>query len=217
MIEFEIRFLVERNRDLDQVPPAYMNNPAYLEPTRLTEPDARLTEAASCLAHLRESVDLAERINEWVWQAMTYARDVTDVETTAATALALGRGVCQDYTHVMLALCRLLGLPARYISGHLLGERGTHAWVEVLAPDPATPSRTVVQAFDPTHGSTVPPGLHHRGSGTRLRRRGAHLGHLRRAPWRIFAEPKAGRYHGSGIPPLTGCDEIGQADMFTGH
>ena len=45
-------------------------------------------------------------------------------------------GVCQDYAHCMLALCRLCGLPARYVSGHVLGEGGTHAWVEVLVPHP---------------------------------------------------------------------------------
>ena len=43
-------------------------------------------------------------------------------------------GVCQDYAHVMLALCRLSGLPARYVSGHMLGEGGSHAWVEVVIP-----------------------------------------------------------------------------------
>ena len=68
---------------------------------------------------------------------MRYAHGVTGVKTTAAEAFALRQGVCQDYAHVMLALCRACGLPARYVSGHLLGEGGTHAWVEVLLPDPA--------------------------------------------------------------------------------
>jgi transglutaminase-like putative cysteine protease len=80
---------------------------------------------------------------------MTYTPGVTSVETTAAEALALSQGVCQDYAHVMLALCRLCDLPARYVSGHLLGEGGTHAWVDVLLPE------AVVVAFDPTHGREV--------------------------------------------------------------
>jgi transglutaminase-like putative cysteine protease len=50
----------------------------------------------------------------------------------------------------MLSLCRLIGLPARYVSGHLLGEGGTHAWVEVLAPDGG--GGAVACGFDPTHG-----------------------------------------------------------------
>jgi transglutaminase-like putative cysteine protease len=81
---------------------------------------------------------------------MTYRPGVTTVETTATQALASGQGVCQDYAHIMLALCRLCGLPARYVSGHLLGEGGTHAWVDVLLP--GRPQESVAMAFDPTHG-----------------------------------------------------------------
>ena len=69
--------------------------------------------------------------------------------TTAAEALAVGRGVCQDFAHVMLALCHLLGLPARYVSGHLLGRGGTHAWVEVIVP---RAGHAEAIAFDPCHG-----------------------------------------------------------------
>jgi transglutaminase-like putative cysteine protease len=87
---------------------------------------------------------------------MRYTRGVTGVSTTAAEAFALGGGVCQDYAHVMLALCRLCGLPARYVSGHLLGEGATHAWIEVLLPDG---DGAVAHAFDPTHG--VRTGLRH--------------------------------------------------------
>jgi len=53
----------------------------------------------------------------------------------------------------MLALCRQAGLPARYVSGHLTGEGGSHAWVEVVVPDPGNQiaARRVAVAFDPTH------------------------------------------------------------------
>jgi transglutaminase-like putative cysteine protease len=83
---------------------------------------------------------------------LTYQYGVTGVRTDAASALAGGRGVCQDYAHVMLALCRAAGLPARYVSGHLVGEGGSHAWVEVVVDDRlGTSGRTVAVAFDPTH------------------------------------------------------------------
>src|SRR5439155_332940 len=65
-------------------------------------------------------------------------------------ALAFGAGVCQDYAHVMLALCRECGLPARYVSGHMLGQGGTHAWVEVVLPAGGGHD-AVAHAFDPTH------------------------------------------------------------------
>ena len=70
-----------------------------------------------------------------------------------SVALAGGKGVCQDYAHVMLSLCRVVGVPARYVSGHLVGEGGSHAWVEVVVSDALArgTSRTVAVAFDPTH------------------------------------------------------------------
>jgi transglutaminase-like putative cysteine protease len=83
----------------------------------------------------------------------TFAFDATTVTTTAAEAYARRRGVCQDIAHVMLTVCRLAGIPSRYVSGHLLGERGgSHAWVEVLVPDG---SAARVLAFDPTNGFRV--------------------------------------------------------------
>lgn len=92
---------------------------------------------------------LADAINTWVWQAMRYVGGVTTVATSAADALLLGRGLCQDYSHVMLAICRAAGLPARYVSGHLLGEGGSHAWVEVLLP--SAQGGFVAVPFDPTN------------------------------------------------------------------
>jgi transglutaminase-like putative cysteine protease len=124
-----------------------------LEPSRLTAPDAALRDAASSLLATGDTgLALAERINAWVYAHMTYQYGITGVRTDAASALRLGTGVCQDYAHIMLCLLRLCGLPARYVSGHLLGVGGTHAWVEVLVPDAADPSRCAVHAFDPTHG-----------------------------------------------------------------
>ena len=59
--------------------------------------------------------------------------------------------MCQDYAHLMLAACRLVGLPARYVSGHLVGEGASHAWVEVLRPHDDDPNTWVAEAWDPTH------------------------------------------------------------------
>jgi transglutaminase-like putative cysteine protease len=83
---------------------------------------------------------------------MRYVAGSTDVETTASAAFAQRSGVCQDFAHVMLAIARRCGLAARYVSGHLIGEGGTHAWVEVLVP---SASGALVLAYDPTHGNRV--------------------------------------------------------------
>lgn len=61
----------------------------------------------------------------------TYEKEVTGVFTTAEEAWRGGCGVCQDYAHVMISLCRLAGIPARYVTGMLIGEGYSHAWVEV--------------------------------------------------------------------------------------
>jgi transglutaminase-like putative cysteine protease len=150
-IEFVVRVTVERRGG----PPALLDpgdGDRLLAPTALSEPDAALAAAARrLLASGDAGWALADRVNAWVAATMRYRHDVTGVGTTAAEALALGHGVCQDYAHVMLALCRLCGLPARYVSGHLMGEGGSHAWVEVLLPSALHPSSVVAVAYDPTN------------------------------------------------------------------
>jgi transglutaminase-like putative cysteine protease len=119
----------------------------------LTRPSANLREVAEHLqARHRDPLELAHGINHFVFEHMEYGFGATDVHTPAAAAFELGKGVCQDYAHVMIALARHCGLATRYVSGHLLGEGGTHAWVEILLPD-GDDAR--VYAFDPTHDRLV--------------------------------------------------------------
>lgn len=160
-IDFEAWIVVERTIEHGPLtlPLSALADPRYLEPSALTQPDDALRALAATLNSGETSpdqqaqADLARRINDLVYDNITYAHDVTGIHTTAAEALALGKGVCQDYAHVMLALCRLCGLPARYVSGHLLGEGSTHAWVEVLLPSQDEQATgAIALALDPTHG-----------------------------------------------------------------
>lgn len=162
-IDFEAWIVVERFADYGPhiLPGTSLSDPRYLEPSTLTQPDDALREVAAILSagdkignqpEWQQSADLASRINTWVYHTLSYSHGTTGIHTAAAQALSLGYGVCQDFAHVMLALCRLCGLPARYVSGHLLGEGGTHAWVEVLLSTPERPGAAIVRAFDPTHG-----------------------------------------------------------------
>jgi transglutaminase-like putative cysteine protease len=70
-----------------------------------------------------------------VLDAMPYTKGATRVDFTAPQSFAAKAGVCQDHTHVYLALCRSLGLPARYVSGYVYTDNRTHvashAWAEV--------------------------------------------------------------------------------------
>lgn len=74
-----------------------------------------------------------------VCEAIEYQAGTTEVTSTAAEALKLGRGVCQDHAHVFIAGCRLHGLPARYVSGYVYPSdaphAASHAWADVYLPD----------------------------------------------------------------------------------
>jgi transglutaminase-like putative cysteine protease len=165
---------------------------SLLKPTTLTSADERIQTAAQKLAAGADwGVPLADRINDWVYQSMTYRHGVTGVRTTAAQALAVGAGVCQDYAHLMLAVCRACGLPSRYVSGHLLGQGGTHAWVEVVLPWEGGRD-AVAWAFDPTHAG-----------------RGG-LGYVTIATGRDYADvaPTSGTYRTGGAGRLTTSKQV---------
>jgi transglutaminase-like putative cysteine protease len=150
-ITFEVALKIERSGFPDLLPTLNAAQAApFLNQTPLTAGDDRITATARALAAQHHAPQaLAEAINTWVWQAMRYGWGVTNVGTTAIEALRLGQGLCQDYAHIMLSICRAAGLPARYVSGHLLGEGGSHAWVEVLLP--AANGSLVAMPFDPTN------------------------------------------------------------------
>ena len=137
------------------VPSSALTDRRWTEPTALTAPDQRIEDAAHDVA-TGDVLDRADALCTWTHAQFDYRFGVTDVRTTAAEALRGGIGVCQDYAHVMLAACRAAGIAARYASGHLVGEGGSHAWVEVLAP--TRDGRVEVVAFDPTHGRRAESG-----------------------------------------------------------
>lgn len=157
-VAFEILITVERDLATATLPQLNADEVGqYLAPTALTTADPALAQAAQQLAaQYSGPAQLASAINTWTWEAMRYGAGATVVTTTAAEALSIGQGLCQDYAHIMLALCRAAGLPARYVSGHLLGEGGSHAWVEVLL-QAADHSGFAAVAFDPTNHRRATP------------------------------------------------------------
>jgi transglutaminase-like putative cysteine protease len=149
-VEFLLNAVVERAGPVAGavLPAAALTDPRLLQPTRLTAADPAIRDLAAAMTS-RDGLETAERFCAYVHGALAYAHGMTSIMTTAAEALAGGSGVCQDSAHLMIALCRAAGLPARYVSGHLLGEGGTHSWVEVIVADPAG-ARAV--ALDPCNG-----------------------------------------------------------------
>jgi len=91
-----------------------------------------------------------------IYASCEYEPGSTDISTTADAVLAGRRGVCQDFAHLLIALCRCLGLPARYVSGYLHDTAqppdaivASHAWAEVFLADRGW------LGLDPTHNRTT--------------------------------------------------------------
>ena len=107
----------------------------FVRPTRLTTPGAGIAALAEGLDPAGDTLTVLHALSARVAEAVTYAAGHTDVATSAEAALGLGRGVCQDQAHVFIAAARLLGIPARYVSGHLLiagreEQEAGHGWAE---------------------------------------------------------------------------------------
>jgi transglutaminase-like putative cysteine protease len=113
-------------------------------------------------ARLRDPLEVLTELNSSVFGAIAYVPKSTRVDSPVDDALGNRQGVCQDYSHIMLALVRRLGIPCRYVSGYLFHKSGdrlrstegaTHAWVETYLPGLGW------TGFDPTNN--IMAGEHH--------------------------------------------------------
>ncbi len=82
-------------------------------------------------------------LNKAIYDSFAYETGVTRADSPIDVVLKARKGVCQDFAHVMVTICRAWGVPARYVSGYLFTDRkrgdrsdpdATHAWVEVFLP-----------------------------------------------------------------------------------
>ena len=124
--------------DVDTLPaPAF-----FLRGTPLAEPHPLLTDFGRRFVPLLAGVQGGQAdltallaLSVGVREAVGYLSGSTDVTTTALQAFVAGAGVCQDQAHVMVAICRGLGIPARYVSGYFYAtnapELASHAWCDV--------------------------------------------------------------------------------------
>jgi transglutaminase-like putative cysteine protease len=106
----------------------------FLRETTHTRPDAAIRELAGS-AKGEDTLDMLHALAGLVRDRVEYEVGSTDSQTDAAGALASGKGVCQDHAHIFIAAARVVGVPARYVTGYLvLGEQSRsdahHAWAE---------------------------------------------------------------------------------------
>jgi transglutaminase-like putative cysteine protease len=182
-LTLSVDVVVQRSGRLEPPAPS-LTDPRLLESSLLTVASPGVRQLAAAEAG-GDPLAAAARVCHLVPELVRYTPGATSVRTTAAQALEQGQGVCQDQAHVMLAVCRAAGIACRYVSGHMIGQGGTHAWVEVVV---AHGAGARVVAFDPCHGR-------------RTDRR-----HVTVAVGRDYSDvpPTSGWYSGSARGTLTG-------------
>ncbi|MGN0642348.1 MAG: transglutaminase domain-containing protein [Huintestinicola sp.] len=109
------------------------DRPFYYSFSPMTEPSEKLRDFY--LSNLPPSGTRFERamsLCNSLYENFTYAKNSTGTSTTAAQAFEQGMGVCQDYAHIFLSLCRMDGISCRYAAGLACDEGETHAWTEIF-------------------------------------------------------------------------------------
>ena len=139
----------------------------YLRQSRYCPSDRLSAFAAHELGHLAPGPELLAAVGDWVAGRLIYEEGSSGPLDSAVDSLFAGRGVCRDFAHLAIAMCRSVGIPARYVSGYLFttsdatGEDPdaeavrvqTHAWFEAAVPGVGW------LALDPTNAAEV--GLRH--------------------------------------------------------
>jgi transglutaminase-like putative cysteine protease len=126
----------------------------YVDPSNLVPSNPELDFLAAPFEprtkeHTFEAV---QALMELVYQQFEYASQVTTVATTVPEVLAHRRGVCQDFAHVLIGLCRSIGIAARYVSGYIVADPRKSVLKTASAPRGSEASHAWVEAFTDTHG-----------------------------------------------------------------
>jgi transglutaminase-like putative cysteine protease len=128
--------LTARVESLSDVP---MSTLRYTLPTRYCDSDILADFAKTQFGKIPPGVELVQAICDWTHNKLEYRAGIDSATTTASQAIERGYGVCRDFAHVAIALCRSLDLPTRYVCGHLadIGRKSSgahmdfHAYFEV--------------------------------------------------------------------------------------
>ena len=116
----------------------------FLQSSRFVEPSAEAWRLGLDISQGRtDTWQIAQAIMQHIHREFAYNTTATHVHTHMRDVLRLKGGVCQDFAHVMIGVCRALRIPARYVSGYLYngpadqlrGAQASHAWVEVYLPE----------------------------------------------------------------------------------
>ena len=114
----------------------------YLNPSRYCESDLLMQYAWDEFSAVAPGHERVRRITHWVSEQLAYTPGSTGANTTACDVLLKRRGVCRDYAHLAIALCRAMGIPARYVAGYAvdLQPPDFHGFFEVFLGGTGDPS-----------------------------------------------------------------------------
>ncbi|MFR9651171.1 MAG: transglutaminase domain-containing protein [Rikenellaceae bacterium] len=125
--------------------------PIYLNQSHFTQASGEIAKLSQSVGLFSSDLEVALQLMGVLYSRIEYRAGATTVNTTAAMALELGAGVCQDLSHLLLSMCRFRGIRARYVMGYVIGEGETHAWVEIW-------SDGIWYGVDPTHNILIDSG-----------------------------------------------------------
>ncbi len=126
--------------------------PFYKAETHLTAADKAISEFSAKIKCGTDSpLETALTLCEALHKQISYSPGVTSVTSSAAESFTLKSGVCQDFAHILIAMCRERAIFVRYVVGLVVGTGETHAWVEVW-------SDGIWWGVDPTHNKFIKEG-----------------------------------------------------------
>jgi len=136
----DIKHRVTAPESLFETPIATLPHEAlvYLYPSRYSESDRLCRFAQREFGHMMPGYQRVVAIQKWVQGHVTFQSGSSNGSTSAVETLTQRAGVCRDFAHLMIALCRALNIPARFVAGvdygadPALGPTDFHAYVEVM-------------------------------------------------------------------------------------
>jgi hypothetical protein len=118
----------------------FIDNHVFISGSKLTVLSRKYSRTVLKYRKGSSLLNYFDQLNSYIHSIISYEKNMTTVHSTANDVMALGKGVCQDYAHLFLAMARFNDLPCRYVSGYLnqrnnyIGAAMLHAWVEVFIP-----------------------------------------------------------------------------------
>ncbi len=136
-VETEANAAIDTNANFTLIQHLPDDTLIYLLPSRFCESDKLNSKAYEIINNFMTGYQMVEAIRQWVYANIKYEYDRSTSSTSALDTLSAQHGVCRDMSHLAIALCRSINIPARFVTGYLydLKPMDMHAWFEAYLDD----------------------------------------------------------------------------------